>query len=296
MRMVKPVITASMVALLGLVLGSMPAAAKESDQSFKCSGGTAAAPNFVNINPGNYESITITQFCAVLLPSAGTVRDEGDLTLNGGGLLNAGALVGNPPSPDASLIVEGKTRLTNTLFFDIGCGAGNGCTPSRPNEYRLEGNVESTGSIDVHMHGVTIEGNLSVRGGGGGAYCVPDFHFSTIEDSKVEGNVTFADIKSCWLGIARVHVGGNVRVSNNVMADPDAIEILTNVIDGNLSCSGNVLFDITTPSVPAVLHRPWNSFESPTPTNPDARTPAPNTVSGHRGGQCVTANPGTGPF
>jgi hypothetical protein len=288
MRNIKVLITASVLALSGLLLGAAPAAAEDSGQSFRCSGGTLATPNFVNINPGTYDSITITQFCAVSLPTTGTVRDEGPLTLRGGGLF------GN--SPTASLIVEGNTRLTNTVFFDIGCGAGNGCTLSGNNQYRLEGNLDSRGSIDVHMHGVTIEGNLSVRGGGGGAFCFPDFHFSNIEDSQVEGNVTFSDVESCWLGIARVHVSGNLRVDNNQMADPDAIEILTNTIDGNLSCSGNQLFDTTTPSVPAALHRPWDSFESPTPTNPDARTPAPNTVGDDRRGQCVTANPGTGPF
>ena len=288
MPSIKVLIMAAVVAASGVLMGAAPVAAKESNQSFRCAGGTQAAPNFVNINPGTYDSITITQFCGVSLPTTGTVRDEGRLTLNGGGLF------GN--SPTASLIVEGETRLTNSFFFDIGCGAGNGCTLSGNNQYRLEGNLDSRGSIDVHMHGVTIEGNLSVRGGGGGAYCFPNFHFSNIEDSQVEGNVSFTNLESCWLGIARVHVNGNVRVNNNQMADPDAIEILTNTIDGNLSCNGNQLFDITTPSIPAVLHRPWNSFENPTPENPDARISAPNTVEGHRSGQCMTANPGIGPF
>ena len=294
MPRIKVLLTASILVGSGLVIGAAPAAAEESGNSFRCSGGTQAAPNLVHINPGTYDSITITQFCGVELPATGTVRDEGRLTLNGGALFNAGALQHNPPSPNASLIVEGDTRLTDTIFFDIGCGSGKGCAYAGSNQTLLEGEFSSRGSVDVHMHGVTIEGNLSVRGGGGGAYCFPDFHFSNIEDSRVEGNVTFADIKSCWLGIARVQVGGNVRVSNNQMADPDAIEILTNTIDGNLSCSGNQLFDRTTPSVPAVAHSPWDSFEGPAPT--DARTPAPNSVEGHRSGQCVTANPGTGPF
>ncbi|MEP6752878.1 MAG: hypothetical protein ABI959_09050 [Candidatus Dormiibacterota bacterium] len=296
---IKVLITASALAVSGLLVGAAPGAAGESSGAFRCSGGTQAAPNFVNINPGTYDSITISQFCAVSLPATGTVRDEGGLTMNGGGLLNAGALVGNPPSPTASLIVEGNFKMVNSMFVDIGCGAGNGCTLATGSVFRVEGNVDSRGTIDLHMHGLQIDGNVSIRGGGGGAYCFPvvagdfGFHFTTLEDSQVGGNVTISDIKSCWSGLARDHVEGNVRVVNNQLADPDAIEILANVIDGNLSCRGNQLFDFTaTPAAPPVLNNPWDSVEAGFP-DLFPRVPEPNTVQGKRSGQCVLASPAT---
>jgi hypothetical protein len=285
MRNLKVLITVSVIAVSGVLGGATPAAAEESGTSFRCSGGSQAAPNFVNIDPGTYDSITITEFCAVSLPTTGTVRDEGKLTMNGGGLF------GN--SPTASLIVDGNVKLTNAFFVDIGCGAGNGCALAGDNAYRIEGNLDSRGSIDLHMHGLQIEGNVSIRDGGGGAYCVPDFHFSNIEDSSVGGNVTISGLKSCWSGLTRDHIEGNVRVENNQLADPDAIEILANVIEGNLSCNGNQLFDFTaTPAAPPVLHNPWDSAEAGFP-GLFPRIAEPNTVHGHRSGQCVLASPAT---
>ena len=53
------------------------------------------------------------------------------------------------------------------------------------------------------------------------------------------GNITVRLMQSCWFGLFRNQVGGNVSVNNNTFADPDADEIQTNVIAGNLSCFGN---------------------------------------------------------
>lgn len=285
MRNLKVLITVSVISVSGVLGGATPAAARESGTSFQCSGGSLAAPNFVNIAAGTYDSITITEFCAVMLPTTGTVRDEGKLTMSGGGLF------GN--SPTASLIVEDNVKLTNAFFVDIGCGAGNGCTLANDNAYRIAGNIDSRGTIDLHMHGLQIEGNVSIQDGGGGAYCVPDFHFSNLEDSNVGGNVTISGLKSCWSGLTRDHIEGNVRVENNQLADPDAIEILSNAIEGNLSCKGNQLFDFTaTPAVPPVLHNPWDSAEAGFP-DLFPRVAEPNTVHGHRSGQCVLASPAT---
>ena len=79
MRNLKVLITVSVIAVSGVLGGATPAAAEESGTSFRCSGGSAAAPNFVNIAAGTYDSITITEFCAVALPTTGTVRDQAEL-------------------------------------------------------------------------------------------------------------------------------------------------------------------------------------------------------------------------
>ena len=63
----------------------------------------------------------------------------------------------------------------------------------------------------------------------------------------------------------RTQVGGNVRIVGNRMGDPDAMEIVTNVIGGNLGCFNNV---------------------------PQAQvgdsTGAPNIVGGHKRGECAS--------
>jgi len=61
----------------------------------------------------------------------------------------------------------------------------------------------------------------------------------SIPPNWVGGNITVRLMKSCWFGLFRNHVGGNVSVNNNTFADPDADEIQTNIIAGNLSCFGN---------------------------------------------------------
>jgi hypothetical protein len=112
--------------------------------------------------------------------------------------------------------------------------------------------------------------------------------YSDYEDSSIQGNLHVIGLTSCWLGVARVQVGGNLHMIDDQLADPDAIEILANQINGNLLCQQN--------------SRVWDSaeenFESLFP-----RVPQPNTVNGHRIGQCVLASPtteggpsGPGPF
>ena len=90
-------------------------------------------------------------------------------------------------------------------------------------------------------------------------------YFSTIEDSSVGGNIRIQAIHSCWFGMFRLQVGGNVKVTGNRMADPDGNEITTNTIGGNLACFNN----------------------SPKAQFGDA-APIPNIVGGKKLGECAT--------
>ena len=104
--------------------------------------------------------------------------------------------------------------------------------------------------------------------------------YSAYEDSWIHGNVSVSGMTSCWLGLARDHVRGNVRIVRDQLADPDAIEIVFNHISGNLVCRANSAV--------------WDSAEAvfgQTALYP--RTPQPNTVHGDRVGQCVLASPAT---
>ena len=56
----------------------------------------------------------------------------------------------------------------------------------------------------------------------------------------VRGNISFVGVRSCWMGIIRDHIHGNVTVRGNRWADSDANEIVTNVIYGNVTCRNNV--------------------------------------------------------
>jgi hypothetical protein len=85
-----------------------------------------------------------------------------------------------------------------------------------------------------------------VQGGGGGVTCdstIPNSGGSPayidFEDTTVGGNAIIQDVQSCWAGFIRDSVGHNVVYQNNAFADPDASELTTNTVHGNMICSGN---------------------------------------------------------
>jgi hypothetical protein len=185
----------------------------------------------------------------------------------------------------------------------IGCNPESSpCFDDDPNNPTLTsadsigGNLIASQALAFIGHNVTIGGNFEQHGGGGGYTCDTSpgvfglFQspvFSTLEDSSVGGNVSVSNVSSCWMGLARVDVHGNASFVANQMADPDAIEIVSNRIHGNLSCQGNSMT--------------WDSGDLSDNLFP--RAPQPNTVLGHRSGQCVLSSPmteggpsGPGPF
>ena len=52
--------------------------------------------------------------------------------------------------------------------------------------------------------------------------------------------VVVDNMRSCWFGFIGNVVGGNVSITNNRFADPDANEVVSNTIVGNLNCFNNV--------------------------------------------------------
>jgi hypothetical protein len=106
------------------------------------------------------------------------------------------------------------------------------------------------------------------------------------EDLTVAGSTSVSGMKSCWLGFQRDYFGKGLTVTNNAMADPDAIEVGNNLVNGNLSCAGN------TNSVPASA-AVWDTSD----VSPGALYPRkykPNiVVHGTRSGQCNSSTPTT---
>jgi hypothetical protein len=80
-------------------------------------------------------------------------------------------------------------------------------------------------------------------------------------------------LKWCWLGVARVRVGRTLRFVKDRLGNPDAIEIVSNSVKGNLVCMRN------RPHV-------WDSVEL-NPGHLFPRALERNKVRGKRRGQCV---------
>jgi hypothetical protein len=283
---------------LGMTSASVVPAAQAAPHSNVCSG----SPTEPGVLSGTYPSnVTVVGACAV---NAGAALVKGNLTVSANGALVAAfGLNDTLGSGSSSLTVKGNVLIQSGATALIGCfptsfpciDDPNPAGPTLSSPVRISGNLIEQSPLGVVMHDGTVKGNVVETGGGGGLSCEPSGVFalfqspvySDYEDSTVRGNLEIANLSSCWLGLARVHVSGNVRLTNNQLADPDAIEILANEISGNLSCQGN--------------SRVWDSAEAGKALFP--RVAKPNEVRGMRSGQCVLASAmteggplGPGPF
>lgn len=216
-----------------------------------CHGGT--------IHAGTYGSLRITGLCT--LPNSGTVRVRHGITVAAHGALNA--------ATPATLNVAGDVVVEHRGIAAIGCSPDVGCA-ALGND-RISGNLRAFRAWAVIVHGTTIGGNATITGGGRTQDCTAVAvyggpFYSVVEDSTVGGNVEIRGLHSCWLGVIRNHVGGTVRLIGNRFGDPDAMEIVTNHIGGNLACFNN---------------------------NPAAQVGdsmgQPNVVAGQKRGECKTA-------
>jgi hypothetical protein len=121
------------------------------------------------------------------------------------------------------------------------------------------------------VHTSSIGANVVETGGGGGASCTPAGIFaafkspaySDYEDNFIGGSLAVAGVRSCWFGALRNRVLGSALVLANKMADPDAMEVVSNRIRGDFGCFRN---------------RPAVQFGDSAGT--------PNVVGGSADGQC----------
>ncbi len=241
----------------------------------------------------------------VCLINAGEAVVRGDLTLRpDSALLGAFALNDTTGSGSSNLTVRGDLKVENGSAALLGCEPtyfqclddSSPAPGTLTSEDHIYGNVWENEPLGVVMHKSVIGGDITEVGGGGGVTCVPSGPFalfgvpvySDYEDLAVHGDLTVAGLQSCWLGMARDQVHGDVNAINDQLADPDAIEILANEIHGDLVCLGN--------------SQVWDNADE-TEASLYPRLSEPNTVHGRRIGQCVLASPeteggplGPGPF
>lgn len=229
--------------------------------------------------------------------NAGPARVDGDLLLAPGSVLLANfARDDKTLEGHSNLVVTGDVTVERGATLFLGCkvvagGAGLPCAddpnpkhPTLASAGRIDGSLIVLSALGVVVHNTTIGGNVLQDGGGGGLSCRPTGPFlaakvpvySDYEDSTVLGNIAVDGITSCWLGFARDQVRGSVVLVGNRLADPDAVEIISNRISGDLVCAGNS-------SV-------WDSFDK-IQGKLYPRIFAPDSVSGARVGQCTLATP-----
>jgi len=201
-----------------------------------CSGGSVAA--------GSYSSLTITGFCTV---DAGSVSVAHNLTVAPGGELVA-AFGGSDVHVGQNLIVQSNGVLI------LGCEPEAFICLNDPDQTNgtlvthdtIGLSLNTQNALAVIVHATKIGLNEVVQGGGGGVTCnstIPNVPgppaYIDFEDSSVGGNAIIQGVQSCWAGFIRNTVGHNMIYKGNAFADPDASELTTNTVHGNMICSGN---------------------------------------------------------
>jgi hypothetical protein len=215
---------------VGLALGVLTSAA---------SAGASGLPHFGhvtchngNLKQGVYASLRVTGVCTV--PTGAIVRVRNDVHVAPGATLNA--------ITQSTFNVRGDVIVRRHAVIGLGCNDEVGCASSTDDH--IGGTLQSWKAAAVVIEQETIGGDVLIRRGGGSMDCSSTAlfggpYFSTIHDSVIGGNVVFRAVHSCWFGLIRSTIGGDVHIARNRMGDPDAMEIITNTIVGNLSCVNN---------------------------------------------------------
>jgi hypothetical protein len=227
--------------------------------------GTVSAPGTLS---GRYANLVITGACVV---DAGPVNVTGNLTIAPGGALTAvWGLNDQTGSGNSNLTVHGNLTVQNQGSLMLGCysvvvplwtGAGtlaeipdfpclddpNPNAPTLNTKDVVDGNLVSDNPLGTVTHNLVVHGNIVENGGGAGTGCAPVGIFnqylglpeySNYSNDTVGGNLIINGLDTCWMGAFRNTVYGNMQVTDDVGA-PDAEEIATNTVHGNLICSGN---------------------------------------------------------
>jgi hypothetical protein len=157
----------------------------------------------------------------------------------------------------SSLKVYGNLRVLKGAALAMGClpvhspcsddpNAATGGTLTGHNH--VYGNLTGSRALAIIVHASKISGSVDQSGGGGGKAAmtctVPGSGvfaalmspvFSDYEDNQITGNLAVFKLRTCWFGALRDHVGGSVLVADNKFGDPDANEVNSNVVRGNMS-------------------------------------------------------------
>lgn len=248
-------------------------AANASTRSFTCTGGPIAS--------ATYRSLTVTGNCWI--PDKETVVVKHNLTVAPSATLNGVAFTNGKLDLShfnmATIHVRGNVIVGQGAILGLGCSVAMAldpmmpfplCSPKQNSDVVISGNLVAFAPRTMYLDGITVHGNvISVGGGPGLDVTQQDAAFNfPVKDITVDNNLVLVGWTGGWMGAIRDKVGGNLVYLNNAGKDPDANEIITDVIGNNLICYQN----------------------SPPAQYGDAQSvpgAAPNVVGGRALGQCA---------
>jgi hypothetical protein len=203
-------------------------------------------------------------FAAALLLTVPALAGAGSSTTMCDGVLAPGTYQKVVVPAGAACFSDGPVTIRSGLFIGPGATFVLGSEDKPGNNGTISSGVHATNAASVQIHFVTVNGGVDIRGGSGPSGGPFGITWNTIEDSRINGGVTMSGYNGFWLGFIRNNVNGSVNLNNNVLADEDGNEYVTNTIHGSLNCTGN----------------------SPAPQTGDSGG-SPNQVTGPKTGQCT---------
>jgi hypothetical protein len=139
----------------------------------------------------------------------------------------------------AVCISEGFVTIRGGLFIEPGATFVLGSEENPVPTGTITGGVHATDPMSVQIHFTTIYGGIEIHGGSGPFGGPFEVTWNAIEDNQIHGSVTIEGYNGFWMGFIRNNVYGSVNLNNNVLADPDGNEYVSNTIYGSLHCAGN---------------------------------------------------------
>jgi hypothetical protein len=146
-------------------------------------------------------------------------------------------------NPAGTLKVHGDVHVKSGAVFGLGCSAiDGGCTPP---DNDIDGELAADHPLALLIYSTDIGGHFALHGGAGAVNCDPSPAlggapvFSAIEDNLIKGEVSISGYQGCWFGFIRNTVRNDVKINNNTFADPDATEVVSNRVFGDLICHQN---------------------------------------------------------
>jgi hypothetical protein len=231
------VMAVSVVAAAGLG-GAAGIASAAPGNNYTCSGGDFASGTFTSIPPGNYARITVTGACNIV-PGA-VINVTGNINVAPGAVLDA-------QSVTATITVGHNITAGPGSLLGLGCQppnaigrfAGVPCLddPKGQTVITVGGNISAGNADTVLIRKVTVDGNVSLAGGGG------EIPWS-IKGNTIGGNLTISSVAADWLGVQFNAIGRNAVLNDITALDPGdpgrTVAVVENKVQNNLICMGLV--------------------------------------------------------
>jgi hypothetical protein len=222
-------ILGSLAMVVVLALSGGPATAGESGHGHKtytCAGG--------DIPSGTYANIRVTGPCAV--PADAVIKVYGNVRVAPGAILDA-------QSAPSTITIRGNVTAGSGSLLGLGCqppsytgNSAHECAiePEGHSSISVSGNIMASRADTVLLNGISVRGNVRLRGGGG------DIPWS-IKNNSIGGHLKATGQAPEWLGVLFNSIGGNVTLRRITLHDVDpgapGVYIVSNTIGRNLFCA-----------------------------------------------------------